>query len=96
MPVRVSSCYHRAVAGNDNKDREQRAAKRSDWPIAKYNLGEEPGGNLSATTTAEERLAMMWPLALEAWKLAGIPIPDFRWEDAPSRLIRNYIVDGDS
>lgn len=88
------------MAGDDNKDsereREERAAKRRDWPIAKYKLGEEPGENLSATTTAEERLAMMWPLALEAWRLAGIPIPDFCWEDAPSRLIRNYVPGGDS
>jgi hypothetical protein len=48
-------------------------------------LGAEPSDDLSGTTTAEERLAMMWPLALEAWALSGRPIPDYERSAAPVR-----------
>jgi hypothetical protein len=44
---------------------------RSRWPVARFAPGEEPPEDLSATTTASERIAMMWPLAVEAWRLAG-------------------------
>jgi hypothetical protein len=36
----------------------RRAAQRSNWPVRRYRLGEEPSDDLSASTTAEERLAM--------------------------------------
>lgn len=68
---------------------EARAARRKNWPVSCHELEEDPGDDLSATTTAEERLAMMGPLAVEAWRLAGIPIPDYERKDAPTRLIRN-------
>ncbi len=60
---------------------------RADWPVRLHRLGDEPGDDLSATTTAEERLAMMWPLALEAFSLLG-PLPDYRRQDAPVVLQR--------
>jgi hypothetical protein len=59
-----------------------RGGMRAAWPVRLHRLGQEPGEDLSATTTAEERLAMMWPLALEAFGLAG-PLPAYRREDAP-------------
>jgi hypothetical protein len=40
---------------------------RGAWPVRRYRLGEEPGGDLSGSTTAEERLAMMPGLAAEAY-----------------------------
>lgn len=43
----------------------RRAAERSLWPVRRFTLGEEPAGPL-AQTSASERSAMMWPLALEA------------------------------
>jgi hypothetical protein len=43
---------------------------------------------LSAQTSAAERIAMMWPLALEAWTLAGRTIPDYSRQNLPSRLLR--------
>lgn len=46
---------------------EERRHRRASWPIRQFRLGEEPGEDLSATTTAEERLSMMWPLALDAF-----------------------------
>jgi hypothetical protein len=54
------------------------AMKRRWWPIRVYRLGQEPGDDLSATTTPEARLAMMWSLALEGWTLASRPMPDYR------------------
>jgi len=50
-------------------------------------LGEE-SDDLSAQTSAMERIAMMWPLALEAWRLAGLPIPDYTRDKAPIRVLR--------
>ena len=38
-------------------------------------MGEEPSEDLRSSTTVDERLAMMWPLALEAWSLTGQPVP---------------------
>lgn len=61
---------------------------RSSWPVRKYRLGEEPGNDLAASTTPEERVAMMWPLALEAWSLAGRPIPEYRRPETPVRRSR--------
>ena len=69
-------------------EKEQRAAARREWPVAVYQLGEEPGDDLSASTTAEERLGMMWELAQRAWFFSGKPIPDYELKDAPGRVIR--------
>ena len=56
---------------------------RDSWPIAVHRLGEEPSDDLSAVTTAEERLAMVWPLTLEAWSLTGRPYPEYSRGDTP-------------
>jgi hypothetical protein len=61
---------------------------RSSWPIRRYRLGEEPGDDLSDSTTAEERLRMMWPMACEGWALAGRVLPSYRRGEAPTRLYR--------
>lgn len=53
-----------------------------------YRLGAEPSEDLSATTTAEERLAMMEPLALEAYALSGRSWPSYRRAECPVRLRR--------
>jgi hypothetical protein len=50
---------------------------RSEWPVRVFKLGEEPGDDLSATTSPEERLAMVAALTLEAWTLAGRVIPEY-------------------
>jgi hypothetical protein len=53
---------------------------------AVYPLGGEPPEDLSATTTAQERLAMMWPLAVEAWTVAGWSIPQYSRAEMPVRV----------
>jgi hypothetical protein len=56
---------------------------RGSWPVRVFRLGEAPGDDLSAETTAVERLGMMWALALEAWTLAGRPLPVYLRRDTP-------------
>ena len=63
------------------------ARTRREWPVRKWQLGDEPGEDLSTTTTAQERLAMMWPLAVEAWSLAGRPLPEYDRRDIPVRWL---------
>ena len=63
-------------------------ADRRDWPVRKFSLGAEPGDDLRATTTAAERLQMMWPLAVEAWTIAGRALPEYSRHEAPVKLLR--------
>ena len=72
--------------------REARRAARADWPVRKFRLETEPSPDLSATTTAEQRIAMMWPLARDAWAFAGRAIPDYPRARTPVRILR---PDGD-
>jgi hypothetical protein len=55
---------------------------------AMYPLGSEPREDLSSTTTPQERIAMMWPLAVEAWTIAGWPIPEYARVDTPIAVRR--------
>lgn len=70
-------------------DEGRRARQRATWPIRKFALGEEPDENLSAVTTGEERLAMMWELSRRAWLLSGRPMPDYERATMPGRVLRN-------
>jgi hypothetical protein len=81
----------RKRAGDDESERRGRAVARRDWPVSIHRLGEEPGDDLSATTTAEERLAMVWPLTLEAWRLTGRELPSYARAEMPVRVIRGYL-----
>ena len=75
--------------GRDDLDAKKNSAaqSRGTWLVCKYALGQEPDDDLRGTTTAEERLAMMWPLALEAWSLTGVPIPVYDRASMPVRKI---------
>ena len=68
--------------------RRDRETRRAAWPVRSFRLGEEPGDDLSASTTVEERLAMMWPLAIEAWTLSGRALPMYDRKSLPGRLFR--------
>lgn len=68
-------------------DREARAAARANWPIRRFRLGEEPADDPRSLTTPEERVAVMWQLAKDAWASAGRPIPDYPRERTPIRVI---------
>ncbi|MCC6133035.1 MAG: hypothetical protein IT186_24150 [Acidobacteria bacterium] len=65
--------------------REERARARAHWVIRRIPLRAEGGtDDLSAFTTPEERLAMMWRLALDAFKV----VPDYKREAAPGEVRR--------
>lgn len=67
---------------------EERSAARAAWPGRKLAAGETTSDDLSSSTTAEDRVAMVWQLTLDAWAMSGRPIPDYRREDSPGRVIR--------
>lgn len=77
------------MSRDPNPERSERAAARRGWPVRVFRLGEEPEDDLRASTTAAERLAMMWPLAVDAWTLSGREIPDYERHEAPIRVIRS-------
>jgi hypothetical protein len=73
-----------------------RAEARRSWPVRKYRLGEEPPEDLSSSTTAAERVGMMWRLAQDAWAMAGRPIPDYPRDRMPitKRRLHDPPADG--
>ncbi len=56
---------------------------RRSWPVRLCRLGAEPPEDLSTITSVAARLAMMWPLALEAWSLAGRELPRYSRRETP-------------
>jgi hypothetical protein len=70
-------------------------AFRKTWPVRLYRLGEEPGDDQTGLNSPEERLAMMWDLAVDAWSLSGRPIPDYSRHETPVSC-RAWSVDDDA
>jgi len=62
---------------------KEKALDRRSWPVRVFRLGEEPPDDLSGSTTAEERLAMVWTLTLESWALAGRRLPGYARHETP-------------
>ena len=56
--------------------------------MVKLTLEEEGVVDLSSSTTVEERLAMMWQLAVDAWASMGEPIAEYERASAPGRILR--------
>lgn len=79
----------------DMAERKRRAAARRSWPVHKVRPGEEPGEDLSASTTAAERIGMMWRLAQDAWALSGRPIPEYSRAEMPITKRRLHDPPGD-
>ena len=57
-------------------------------PARVFPLGAEPRDDLTATTTASERLAMVALLSARMWRLTGQPTPVYRRANMPGRVIR--------
>jgi len=79
------------MSKSDESDAEARRRARAAWPVVVHRLDEcDPADDdISDVTTASERIAMMWPLAEEAWRLAGRPIPTYDRAHTPSRVFRH-------
>lgn len=56
--------------------------------VRRYRLGAEPGDDLSATTTPEQRLALVWDLSRRLWALTGRPSASTPRDQIPVRFIR--------
>jgi hypothetical protein len=56
---------------------------RSSWPVRRFALGHEPSDDLTSTTTAEQRVAMVWDLTLEAWAVSGREMPAYTRAETP-------------
>lgn len=59
------------------------------WPIRIFRLGEEPGDDLSDTTTPGQRLEMVWTLRDRMWELTGQPIPTYSRSEMPIKIIKS-------
>lgn len=68
--------------------RARRTAARAAWPIRKTSLDAEGSADILVDTTPEERLAMMWELAVTAWTMSGHPMPDYQRSSMPGRVVR--------
>ena len=66
---------------------DRRAARRQ-MSVKVYRMGEEPGDDLSASTTAAERLAMVEELSKRMWALTGRATPSYSRSQMPIRVIR--------
>ncbi|MDZ4673079.1 MAG: hypothetical protein SGI84_01410 [Gemmatimonadota bacterium] len=53
-----------------------------------HRLGEEPGDDLSATTSPEARLEMVTVLSARMWALTGLPTPEYSRAEMPGRVLR--------
>lgn len=74
-------------------DAKQRAERRrqqaSLWPLRRFQLGHEPLRDALDRSTLNERIALMWPLAKEAWSVAGKQIPTYERCNIPGALVRS-------
>jgi hypothetical protein len=61
---------------------------RRSLPVRVYRLGEEPGDDLSAVSTPEQRLAMVAELSRRMWTLTGRPLPSYTRASMPGRVLR--------
>jgi len=82
------------MQANDPNDALKRKAQRRSLPIRIYSLGQEPSDDLSSVTTPEQRIAMMWPLTIQAWTLARRPFPEYSRDATPLRVIRPKVNAG--
>lgn len=63
-------------------------ADRSHWPVRIYRLGDEPSDDLRATTTMEQRVAMVWELSRRMWAFTGQPLPTYTRATTPVTVLR--------
>lgn len=70
----------------DDESLLKRREARALWPGGVYRLGSEPPAFESGATTPEERLGMMWRLALDAWAGAGRCLPTYTRATMPGRV----------
>jgi hypothetical protein len=68
-------------------DRETRRKQRQGWPIARTSLAKMDVA-VQPDTTAEDRLSIMWRLALDAWTWVPGGVPTYTRAQTPGRVLR--------
>lgn len=86
---------HYISAMDDERDVPGDGGRRQFSRVRIYRLGEEPGPDISRHTTAEQRIEMMWPLAVEAWSLTGRAMPAYDRAAMPIRVVGIGAADED-
>jgi hypothetical protein len=75
-----------------DRDAQARAERRkqhaSAWPLGRFDLGLEPSRDPLDRSTIDDRIALMWPLAKQAWSVAGLVIPRYDRRTMPGVLLR--------
>ncbi len=71
----------------DARARRERRLKR--LQIERFDLADMPDDHLWSSNTVEERLGMMWPLAVRAWRLSGRELPSYTRAEMPGRVLRD-------
>jgi hypothetical protein len=66
---------------------EKRRLQRAKWPVVKTTLDRERD-DIVAAGTPSERVAMVHRLTLDAWAMAGLPMPSYRRAEAPGQIVR--------
>lgn len=66
-------------------DRTGRSDARSTRVV---RLGDPQSEDLSATTTAAQRVEMVALLSRRMWELTGRPLPAYPREETPTRIVR--------
>ena len=74
----------------------RRALRRQSWSVAVHHLDDATSDDLSADTSATERLEMMWQLTLDAWTSAGRLLPTYDRQHMPGRILRKpHVADAE-
>jgi hypothetical protein len=76
------------MSPTDASDAQTRRAARAAWPVVVRAIDDTADDDLSAVTDPAQRIRMMWPLAVEAWLLAGRSLPSYARANIPSRVFR--------
>jgi len=74
-------------AMDPSEARRARAAARASTPVVRVALAQEGSPDVTSLDPSA-RIAMVWPITLDAWAASGRPIPDYDRAHAPGRIRR--------
>ena len=72
----------------DDRDRAQRRAARSKWPLRTFRAGEHPDDPFLHELSVEERLAALNDITETCWRLSGLEIEDIPRNRWPVNVVR--------
>ena len=66
---------------------QDRSLSRSTMPVRRFRLGEEPADDITATTSASERVEMVVALSRRMLELTGVPVPAYSRDQMPVKVV---------